>query len=247
MQSLVSSNKVLIVSQARMTSSRLPGKVLKKVGDKPLLQYHLERLLLSGFPVVLATTTNSSDDPVVDLCDKLDVPSFRGSEDDVLSRFYGAVKAHPSEVVVRVTADCPLIDGLQIARGVQEYLSKNTPWLYASNCLERTFPRGFDFEIFSKPMLEEAFLKASSPSEREHVTPYFYQNKHGKTHFLNIKSNTDFSNFRLTVDEPADFELINRLLSQFSCEKLSCDEICQVLVENPSLAKSNQHIEQKKI
>lgn len=247
MQSEVSLNKVIIVSQARMTSTRLPGKVLKKVGDKPLLQYHLDRLRLSGFPVVLATTTNPSDDPVIELCKDLDVPTFRGSEEDVLSRFYGAVKDRPFDVIVRVTADCPLIDGLQIARGVNDYLSSNTPWLYASNCLDRTFPRGFDFEIFSRPMLEEAFLKASSPSEREHVTPYFYQNKHGKTHFLSITSPTDFSGYRLTVDEPADFDLIEKLLTLFSCGSSTCEEICQVLLDNPSLAQINQHIEQKKI
>lgn len=243
----LSSNKVLIVSQARMTSTRLPGKVMREVCNKPLLQYHLERLSWSGFPIVLATTTNHTDDPIVDLGRKWNVPTFRGSETDVLGRFYNAVKEYAPDIVVRVTSDCPLIDGYQISKAVHDYSECRDSQLYASNCIERTFPRGFDFEIFSASMLEEAYFRATSPSEREHVTPYFYQTKKERFRFMSFKNTTDDSSFRLTVDEQADFDLISQLITDWSCHLLTWDKICEVLRSNPRLKEMNQHIEQKKL
>lgn len=243
----LSSNKVLIISQARMTSTRLPGKVMREVSHKPLLQYHLERLSWSGFPIVLATTTNDTDDLIVDLGKKMNVPSFRGSETDVLARFYYSAKEYAPDIVVRVTSDCPLIDGYQISKAVQDYSERQDSQLYASNCIERTFPRGFDFEIFSGSMLEEAYIQAATPSEREHVTPYFYNNRKEKFRFLSFKNSTDDSSFRLTVDEQADFDLISQLITGWSCHLLTWDKICEILRSNPRLKEMNQHIEQKKL
>jgi spore coat polysaccharide biosynthesis protein SpsF len=239
--------KVGIISQARMTSSRLPGKVMKQISGKSLLHYHCERLAHSGLPIVLATTTNSTDDVIVDFSKLLSIPFFRGDEKDVLSRYYGAAVENNLDVIVRVTSDCPLIDGKLIKSAVDKYMSTSNKWLYMSNGIERTYPRGFDFEIFSLPMLKEAFEKSTSPSEREHVTPYFYQNRHGLTQFEHIKQSSDMSSYRLTVDEADDFKLIEKLITDFHCEKLSADEICSVLLANPELKLINQHIEQKKL
>jgi spore coat polysaccharide biosynthesis protein SpsF len=236
-----------IITQARMTSTRLPGKVLKLVKGKSLLQLHIDRLSESGFKVIVATTTNDTDQPIVELCQKNRIPYFRGSEDDVLSRFFGAASQEKLDVIVRVTSDCPLIDGKLIKKAVEQYIAEKQDWLYLSNGVERTYPRGFDFEVFSFAMLEEANKKADTKSEREHVTPYFYQNKHGKTKLLQIKRQSDLSRFRLTVDEVDDFKMVEKLILDFDCDKKGVDEICQVLQSHPELALINSHIEQKKV
>lgn len=236
-----------IISQARMTSTRLPGKVLMKVAGKTLLEYHIERLRLSGLPVVVATTTNETDEPIVDLCNQLQVPVYRGDENDVLSRFWETAEKFQIDPIVRVTSDCPLIDGKMIAQAVQQYLESKKSWLYLSNCLERTYPRGFDFEVFSREMLNEAFEKAQSLPEREHVTPYIHQNHHGKTKLQSIKRSTDMSAHRLTVDELDDFRLIEKLIIDYSAAEKSEREISQILIDHPELQRMNSHIEQKKV
>ncbi|MEZ0390723.1 MAG: acylneuraminate cytidylyltransferase [Pseudobdellovibrionaceae bacterium] len=239
--------KVGIISQARMTSTRLPGKVLKPIGAQTLLDYHLDRLLTAQAPLLVATTELSSDQPIVDLCEKRKIPSFRGDENDVLSRFFLATVQQGFEIIVRVTSDCPLIDGYLIKDSIALYQKLNTPWLYLSNCIERTYARGFDFEIFSFEMLEEAHRLAQSPVEREHVTPYFYQNQHGKTKFHHIKRNPSASQFRLTVDEAADFELIKKLILDFKAHELNEATITEILLKHPELARINSSIEQKKL
>lgn len=239
--------KAGIVSQARMTSTRLPGKVLKTIAGKSLLQYHVDRLKWSKLPIVIATTTNQTDDPIVDFAKENSLGYFRGSEMDVLSRYWGAVEKQDWDIIVRVTSDCPLIDGQMIRKAVDEYATLNQDWLYLSNCIQRTFPRGFDFEVFSKKMLQEAFEKASAPAEREHVTPYIHQNKHGKTHFRHITRTPDLHTYRLTVDEPDDFKMIETMIDRYGCGSQTEQEISQVLLKNPDLKKINQHIEQKKV
>jgi len=238
--------KVGIISQARMTSTRLPGKVLKTINEKTLLQYHLQRLKMSSYPVVAATTVNKTDDPIVESCEKDGIPFHRGSEQDVLTRYYEAAQKFGFELIVRVTSDCPLIDGNLILQSVQSHIKSEQPWLYTSNCIERTYPRGFDFEIFSFAMLKEAHEKANSQSEREHVTPYIHQNKHGKTRFQHIKRAPDMSSYRLTVDEPDDFRLIQTLIQDYHCDQMNEDQIAKVLLDHPELKQINQHIEQKK-
>lgn len=238
--------KAGIISQARMTSTRLPGKVLKTVRGKSLLQYHTDRLLWSELPVIIATTVNPTDEPIVDFCRENSVGCFRGDEMDVLSRYWGAVQDQDWDIVVRVTSDCPLIDGQLIREAVEKYAQEAKPWLYLSNCIQRTFPRGFDFEVFSKAMLQEAFEKASSSFEREHVTPYIHQNKHGKTQLMHITRSPDLHSFRLTVDEPDDFQLMSVLLDQYDCGEKPEREIGQILLTHPELKKINQHVEQKK-
>ncbi len=239
--------KVGIISQARMTSTRLPGKVLKPIGGRPLLDYHVARLRASELPVYLAITTNATDDPLADFGATHGLPVSRGPEDDVLARYQQCAAAHELDVIVRVTSDCPLLDGELIARAVQQYLAADNPRLYLSNVLERTYPRGFDFEVFSRELLEEAFHHATTASDREHVTPYIHQNRSGRVQFQHLTRPTDRSAYRLTVDTAEDFELIRRLLEEHQADTLGAEELIALLDEHPELVAINAHIEQKKL
>lgn len=239
--------KVGIISQARMTSTRLPGKILKKVNGITLLECHIQRLKAANALCIIATTDNVADDPVIELCGRLGVPTYRGSENDVLERYYKTAQEYSLDVIVRVTSDCPLIDGHLVEKGIQDYLAANDDLLYLSNCLERTFPRGMDFEIFSFLMLEAAYKEAKDPAEREHVTPFIWRNKQGRFHLKSILNEKNDSQYRLTVDETADFELIEKLLAEFNLWQSSTLDIVRVLEGNPLLKKINESIEQKKV
>ncbi len=149
------------VTQARTTSTRLPGKVLIEVAGKTLLEHHLDRLDASGLTTYVATTVNASDDPIVEISLQRGLGYHRGSEQDVLARFAGLVEEQDLDVVVRVTSDCPLIDGHLIRAGVDEFVAAADPWLYLSNGIERSFPRGMDFEVFSAEALLDAAANAT--------------------------------------------------------------------------------------
>ncbi|MBD2715010.1 glycosyltransferase family protein [Microvirga sp. STR05] len=230
-----------------MTSTRLPGKVLLPVAGKPLLHYHVERLQASGLPLYIATTSNATDDPLAAFAYTSALPCTRGDEHDVLSRYQQCAAQHELDVIVRVTSDCPLLDGEVLAKGVRDYLLANDPHLYLSNVLERTFPRGFDFEVFSRELLEEAFEQATLPSDREHVTPYIHQNRSGRVRFRHIMRPNDRSSYRLTVDTAEDFELVRQLIESHGAATLSADSLIALLDQHPELVALNAHIEQKKL
>jgi spore coat polysaccharide biosynthesis protein SpsF len=239
-------HKVGIISQARMTSTRLPGKVLRPVAGHPLLRYHVERLRASGLPLYLAITNKATDNALADFAAANSLPCFRGSEDDVLARYQQCAAAHELDVVVRVTSDCPLIDGRVVAAAVSTYLAADNPRLYLSNVLERTFPRGFDFEVFSRELLEEAATQATLSSDREHVTPYLHQNRSGQVQFQHFTRAEDRSAYRLTVDTADDFELIRQLIESYQADKLPADALISLLDAHPELVALNAHVEQKK-
>ena len=199
----------VIITQARMTSTRLPGKVLREVRGKSLLEYHLDRLrrVRRADEVVVATTTNSSDDAIVDLCDRIHVPYFRGSEEDVLGRFYGAAMQYSASVVIRVTSDCPLIDPAVVDRVITEFAGKPYSHDYASNTLERTYPRGLDCEAFSFSALETAHTEAVAGPDREHVTPFLYRQP-DRFRLKSVRAPRDYSHYRWTVDTPEDFAMV---------------------------------------
>ena len=238
-------HKVGIISQARMSSTRLPGKVLMKVKEKTILEYHIQRLKASSYPIFIATTTNPSDDALVSFCEEFNLPYYRGDEQNVLSRFVECAEQNKLDVIVRVTSDCPLIDGDLVKKGIEEYLTAANPDLYISNGLEETYPRGFDFEIFSFAALKYASEHATTPYQKEHVTPYLIENVSGKTELNNISRNSDDSQYRLTLDTQDDFRLIEKLIVDFDADKLNCEEIISVLKANPDLEKINGHIQQK--
>jgi spore coat polysaccharide biosynthesis protein SpsF len=238
--------KTGIITQARMTSTRLPGKVLKTVLGKPLLQHHIERLRRAKVDeVIVATTTNAADEPVVALCRKLDVPYFRGSELDVLERYAGAVRRRELELVVRVTSDCPMIDPLVVDRVVSLRADK---YDYASNTVTRSYPRGMDTEVFGAEMLFQAAAEAKEPYEREHVTPFFYKRPERFRIGQDVYPR-DESAHRWTVDTPEDFALIEKLLTGLIPEKpdYTLEDALALIAKHPDWSALNAHVEQKKL
>jgi spore coat polysaccharide biosynthesis protein SpsF len=236
--------RVGIVTQARTTSTRLPGKVLLEVAGKSLLEHHLDRLRTSGLAAFVATTTNSTDDRVVEVAEASGATVHRGSEDDVLSRFHDCALENALDVVVRVTSDCPLVDGAIIADAVEDFLAASDPRLYLSNTLERTFPRGLDFEVFSASALTEAAARATG-SAREHVTPYFYANPASRMNLRNVAWPVDRSHYRVTVDTSDDFEVVRSLIEEHGAAELPCAGIIELLDRHPEVASLNQHVQQK--
>ena len=241
----MTAKKTGIITQARMTSTRLPGKILLEAKGIPLLDYHINRLKLSGLPIYIATTTNATDEPVVDFAVERNIPFYRGSEDHVLSRFYECAVENDLEVIIRVTSDCPLIDGNLIRVAVDQYLNLNNPELYISNTLERTFPRGFDFEVFSFERLEEAYKNAVLEYDKEHVTPYIHQNRSGKVKLVNIPNATNEGRYRITLDTTQDYELIKALIEDYDAHLLDYKQITNILASHPELVKINANVEQK--
>jgi spore coat polysaccharide biosynthesis protein SpsF len=239
--------KIGIITQARMTSTRLPGKVLLSAGGRTMLEHHIDRLGAAGVPVIIATTVNETDDVIVEEAERLGARVFRGSEADVLSRFAGAAESLHLDAVVRVTSDCPLIDGDVIRRGIDAFLALDDPDAYVSNTLERTFPRGFDFEVFSTKALREANANATSASDREHVTPYINQNRSGHSTISSVRRGADASRYRVTLDTQEDFALIRTLIEDHDAAKLPADGIVSVLDQHPELVALNANIEQKKL
>jgi spore coat polysaccharide biosynthesis protein SpsF len=237
--------RVGIVTQARATSTRLPGKVLMQVAGRTLLDHHLDRLEISGLPVLVATTTNRADDRIAQIAADRGLAHYRGSEEDVLARFHGCVVEQGLDVVVRVTSDCPLIDGGLIAEAVAEFAAANDPFLYLSNTIERTFPRGFDFEIFSAAALAEAHARALAPSEREHVTPYFYAGPTPRLRIQDFTLRIDKSGYRVTVDTADDLALVRRLIEDYHASSLDWAGIISLLDDHPELAKLNRSVQKK--
>ncbi|MBD8010983.1 glycosyltransferase family protein [Microbacterium sp. Re1] len=239
--------RVGIITQARMTSTRLPGKVLLDAGGRTMLDHHIDRLLTTALPVVVATTSNATDDPIVAAADAREVTTFRGSESDVLGRFAGACRTAELDAVVRVTSDCPLLDGELIAQGVERYLQLGDRHAYVSNTVTRTYPRGFDFEVFSADALYEADRMATYPADREHVTPYLHQNRTGRTAVDQIARTADASRFRVTLDTHDDLRLLRQLITRHDAHLLTCEQIIRVLETNPALGALNSHVQQKKL
>lgn len=237
--------RIVAIVQARMGSTRLPGKVLKTVNGKPLLSYQIERMKKSKFidELVIATTPNGNE-KIIELCQKLATQVFIGPEEDVLTRYYDAAIHYNADVVVRMTSDCPLIDPIIIDEVINFYLNNNFD--YVSNTINRTFPRGMDTEVFSISALEKANKEACKDYEREHVTPYIYLNPN-KFEIGQYTQKIDQSYIRLTVDTKEDFELICRLLKLLNSNDFELNDIIAILDKNPELLEINAHILQKKL
>ena len=231
-----------------MTSTRLPGKVLKTVGDRTLLEYQLMRLGRSERSdlVAVATTVNASDDSIVELCARLGVPVHRGSEDDVLERYHGAAEMLDADVIVRVTSDCPLLDPRVVDRVIAEYVDHSDDLDYVSNIQERTYPRGIDCEVFPRRVLDRAFREAGTTAEREHVTPYIYT-RPDQFRLRNVAYHRDCSGHRWTVDTIEDFRLIERMLGALvpTSPFFTLEDCLALIEEHPDWSDLNRHIAQK--
>lgn len=233
--------------QARMGSSRLPGKVMKDVVGKPLLEHIINRLSFCKKidKIIVITSEDSENEPIVHLCEKLSIDCFQGDEKDVLDRYYHAAirfNLNEQDSIVRITADCPLIDPIIVDEVIEKHLDKG--YDYTTNTLIRTFPDGLDCEVFTLPILNEMWDEAKLKSEREHVT-LFIKNNPDNYNLGNLAQDNDFSNFRWTVDEKEDFILIKKIYEcLYDEEKIFLmDDILQLLDDNPSLLKINNMYE----
>lgn len=240
------SRRVAIV-QARMTSSRLPGKVLMDVAGRPMLAQQLRRLkqCLMLNEIIVATTTNSTDEPLVALARQEGVGWFRGSEDDVLARFIGASCEAEAEVVVRVTADCPLIDPVITDKVVLEIVKHGDSCDYASNVLERTYPRGLDAEALYMDTLLRINRLATSQAEREHVTVLPRTERKGLFLCRSITDSHNNSDLRWTVDTELDLQLIRALYEELdlSARLVPYHQMLAYVRERPHLANLNTGVE----
>ena len=215
--------EVLAITQARSGSTRLPNKVLKTIGDQTLLDIHLQRILKSKKidQLLVATTVDALDTRIVEITKSNALPFYQGSVENVLDRFYKAAVKFKPKWVVRLTSDCPLIDAMLIDDVINYAIEKDVD--YCSNTLNPTFPDGMDIEVFKFTALEKAWKEAELDSEKEHVTPFIHKNStfNGLDLFVscNYESDTNFSDVRLTVDEPTDFDVVKLVV-----ENLGLDE-----------------------
>lgn len=233
------------IIQARMGSTRLPGKVMKDLNGATMLERVVNRTRratsLSG--LMVATSTEASDHPVVDLCRRLGVSCFRGSEADVLDRYYQAAQMAGADNIVRITSDCPLIDPSIIDKTVGEFQARKPD--YASNTLQRRYPRGLDTEVFTMAGLEQCWREANEEHQRVHVTPYFYQ--HPELFRLHpVIGEQDFSMHRWTVDTPEDMQFVRAIYSRLGPrDEFGWKDVLALLKREPALAAINQSISQK--
>ncbi len=241
--------KRVIIIQARMTSTRLPGKVLMDLAGRPMLAQQLRRLKACRRvdEIVIATTANQTDAPVVRLADAEGVRWFRGSEDDVLSRYSGAAREAGADLVVRVTADCPLIDPWVTDRVVEELENQPMHVDYASNVIDRTFPRGLDSEALFRDVLERVDRLAHSALAREHVTYFLLRERPELFMVRSVRDQQDNSDLRWTVDTPEDLAMVRRVYQDLDLGQkiLPYHDILKHVRNNPVIAVMNGHVKQK--
>lgn len=234
--------KIVAVVQARLGSTRLPNKILRKLNGITLLEFLIQRLKRSKSisKIVIATTDKKTDDVLAGYAKKLGVGCFRGSEEDVLDRTYNAARQHGADVIVRITSDCPLNDPALIDSMVDEFLHADLDYL--CNRKPPTYPDGFDIEVFSFKSLEKAWEEAKFRFEREHVTPYISEHED----IFRVKSISypkDYSHLRLTVDYEEDFELVKQVYEALYGKNpmFTLEDILDFLNKNPALLKINAH------
>ena len=237
--------KIIATIEARMTSSRFPGKVLKEAHGRPMLEYLIERLKkvpsLDG--IVLATTVNRTDDPVVELAKHLKISYFRGSEEDVLLRVLKSAESRQADVIVEITGDCPLIDRGIVEEVIQLYLDSGCD--YASNVEPVSFPIGMDVQVFSTQLLAEADREGKTQEDREHVSWYIRKRLGSRFSFKTLEASeaARWPELSLTLDEREDFELISRVIGHFHPDiYFSCADIVEYLKRHPELLAINKGV-----
>lgn len=235
---------ITAIIQARMGSTRLPGKMLHRIAGKTVLEHVVERVRRATTVrrIIVATTVNPADRKIGSLAEKAGATVFYGSEEDVLDRYYKAARECGAETIVRVTGDCPVIDPALIDRIAHAFTGKDVD--YASNALPPTFPDGMDVEVFSFSALERAWTEAVLPSEREHVTPYIYSHPE-RFRIANLTNAIDASALRLTLDEHSDEILIRKIIRFFKRNNQDTFGLAEILAlwrKQPDFFAVNQHI-----
>ena len=241
--------RVVCIVQARMGSSRLPGKVMMDLAGEPMLTRDINRVKRAKTlsEIVVATTVEPADDVIEDLCRRSDWVWFRGSEQDVLDRYYRAALTHKADTVVRITSDCPLIEPTIVDQVVGYFLTNRRRLDYVSNRLPRpTFPIGLDTEVFSFQALQRAWQGDQNPAWREHVTPYIYMNP-SMFRVEGITNDMDRSHMRWTVDTSEDMAFVRKIYERFGSDDFSWTDVLSVLEQNPDWLEINRHVIQKSI
>jgi spore coat polysaccharide biosynthesis protein SpsF len=239
--------KVVAIVQARTGSTRLPGKVLKDIGGETMLSRVVGRLRRARLvnEVLIATTDLAVDDAIVTECRKGSVPVSRGDERDVLDRYFRAAQLAKAEVVVRITSDCPLIDPEITDKTIAAFIEARPD--YASNVMQRTYPRGLDTEVMTVTALERAWRQARKPYEREHVTPYIYEHPED-FNLLSVTGEEDQSSHRWTVDTPQDLEFVCAVYGRLGTEAaFGWRDVLELLQREPQLADLNSFVQQKPV
>jgi len=242
--------KTVITIEARMRSSRLPGKVLRPILGQPMLALMVERLrrVRLADEIVVATTVHEADEPIVALAGALGVGCYRGSEEDVLSRVLGAATAAGAELIVETTADCPLIDPGVIDQVIQTFATNDVD--YCANVLSPTYPRGMDVQVIPTAVLADVAMQTDDPDDREHVSLYIYQHP-DQYRLLNVASGLDpsVSSLRLTVDTPEDYELVSRIYQELYPidPRFTLHDILTLMNRYPELDTINNHVRQKAV
>ncbi|MCC6544192.1 MAG: glycosyltransferase family protein [Nitrospirae bacterium] len=234
---------ILAILQARVSSTRLPGKVLKIIINMPMLMRQIERIGRAKLidKLIVATSLDLTDNPIEMLCKENDIAYYRGSLDDVLDRFYQTAKPYNADHIVRLTGDCPLIDPHLIDEVIAFHIQGQ--YDYSSNNFECTFPDGLDTEVFRYKCLEQAWKEAVLPSQREHVTPFIYQQP-DRFRIGNFRNTIDLSGLRWTVDEAVDFELVSKIYDALyhNNSEFTTNDILSFLDIHPDLKTMNtQH------
>lgn len=233
---------IYAIIQARMGSTRLPGKVMMDLGGKPVIEHVVDRLNKSQLidKIIIATSNNPNNQPLIKFCQNFGINYFIGSEEDVLDRYYQTAIDNDidlEDIIIRITSDCPLIDPFVVDSVIKEHISNKND--YTANVLECTYPDGLDCEVFNFSALKEAWINGNLSSQREHVTLYIRDNP-GKFKLGNVKNKEDLSDFRWTLDEKEDFIFINEIYKHFSNKSFfTMEDIVNLLKINPSLIDIN--------
>lgn len=241
--------RVIAIIQARMGSSRLPGKALQELIGEPMLVHVHNRVCQSTMvnDIIIATTESKKDDIVVELCRDRKWLFYRGSENDVLDRYYQTARIFNGDIIVRITSDCPIIDASIIDSILLKYFEPPQSPDYASNVYPvRTFPQGLDTEVFSFQALERAWKEDNNPAFREHVTQYIIKNP-STFNIMCLTNPIDLSYHRWTVDTIEDFTLIKAIYEHFGHDRFAWTAVLHFLAQNPQLIEINKNVLQKVI
>lgn len=243
---MMNKKNVVAILQARTGSTRLPAKVLRKIKGKTLLELYVNRVKPSLLidRIVIATTTNPQDDVIEQLAKKIGVDSFRGSENDLLDRYYQCAKKYNAHIVARITPDDPFVDYQVVDRAIRIFLDNDVD--FVTNHFEPTFPEGLDVEVYSIDALKKSWEHAELLSEREHVFPYI-QNHQDLFRIINFTQENDYSHLRWTIDHECDFKMTELIYDHLYDKKpvfLQAD-ILKLLEVHPEIAQMNAHIKRK--